>query len=708
MKSVSKKGIYKNMLLIIAAIVLYYLIIYLLQQYKLFSKGDILLTSQLFMIIFDGVVAGFCFALTMKTVKLWRLFFISFGISRAFNLLFALFISFSFLAGYQNIIIVTNTGELLFRFIACIFIVLQIIQYSRSKWRLFYPFYPSILTIIFAVSFLLVYNVSYDGIGYSATTHWILIKSCYDLSFFLVLLFIIPIIRNLYLSLLIFGLLSILVLDILTPGDSFAQSNFQFINPGYFFWVFGKVLVVYAIVNIYYKIKHYSKRLFYSVDSTRTQIIYWGNSVALSFFLLLEIHDTFVKHSSHFIWQAFAINLIVLVPFVSLFTFLNIFFSNLFSGDYKSIKFIVSKNLKSEEGKSFRMPLMHFFELAKFAKILRNRILILNKKKDIQKRMFTIATRAAHDIQTPLTVLGMLSEDIENKMPSKEKAIFEESIVKIKGIAQDLLNFRKESSDINSASSSYTANPQFIGIDIVNLLRKRLPHAQISCSRNLRFALSQHCPTTLMKQLVAVVSALSADIEKSLKMSLNFYFLDQQPMLKISLSSVTGGYAFVKHKASEIIDHESLKLQLMLCENKKELSLHVAIDLVSPPWKIDHFSLSQFNHIIIFDDESVYHDTWDLAFAVYFKNDAAVDVSHCYNEDQFLKAINSIDDQTLILIDYDIKGSPLLGVDYIKQFALNKYAILVTNHFNDARVQNICRELKIHLLPKPLIPHILA
>ncbi len=330
---------------------------------------------------------------------------------------------------------------------------------------------------------------------------------------------------------------------------------------------------------------------------------------------------------------------------------------------------------------------MHFVELNTFAKTLKNRISILNKKKDIQKRMFTIATRAAHDIQTPLSVLGILSEEIENKIPQNEKLVFEKSITKIKSIAQDLFEFRKVSAEKSKPSDKCTL--EYISIEFYTTFKEKMPKLSINLSRNIRFAISNTFTQTHTNKLTKITAMITKNIDDNIETRLKLYYLNNQSLLKISLQSKSNSFKHGVNNIKKLVDQSELKANIMLSPDKKEISIHCPISIDTPTWQLDRIHISKFKHIIIFDVESLYHNIWEQTFQAHPMLTASISVTHCYKEQEFLAAITTINNETLIQIDYDLKGNPFLGIDYIKQLDPNKYSILVTNHFNDARVQNV-------------------
>jgi hypothetical protein len=58
------------------------------------------------------------------------------------------------------------------------------------------------------------------------------------------------------------------------------------------------------------------------------------------------------------------------------------------------------------------------------------------------------------------------------------------------------------------------------------------------------------------------------------------------------------------------------------------------------------------------------------------------------------------------LIDYDLGKDQPTGLDIILKNNLQSSAILMTNRFDDAVLQDRVRAAGVRLLPKPLIPHV--
>ena len=118
-----------------------------------------------------------------------------------------------------------------------------------------------------------------------------------------------------------------------------------------------------------------------------------------------------------------------------------------------------------------------------------------------------------------------------------------------------------------------------------------------------------------------------------------------------------------------------------------------------PAWYVKNILVTPTTEVIILDDESFIHDLWKKSFGYIgitpksFKN--YLDFS-CWFEGQG----NNRD--RLFLIDFELIGQDLNGIEIIDKFQLQEKSILVSSRADDEEVIEKCENLKIKLLPKEL------
>ena len=120
----------------------------------------------------------------------------------------------------------------------------------------------------------------------------------------------------------------------------------------------------------------------------------------------------------------------------------------------------------------------------------------------------------------------------------------------------------------------------------------------------------------------------------------------------------------------------------------------------SPVWFADSINVVPNKPVIILDDDSSIHQVWTQRF-----HDLSVNVIHYSGVHEFrarlLKEKGNVQDFSY-LIDYEILGEKVTGIDLINEFNIHQDAILVTSRHEEDSVITQCIESGVRLLPKTI------
>jgi signal transduction histidine kinase len=117
----------------------------------------------------------------------------------------------------------------------------------------------------------------------------------------------------------------------------------------------------------------------------------------------------------------------------------------------------------------------------------------------------------------------------------------------------------------------------------------------------------------------------------------------------------------------------------------------------------NRINLDNYNTIVAIDDDPSVIRTWknkiltDSKYSVGF-------FSYESGEEYFLS--HQDDDKTLYLIDYDLGPSKLKGTEIASMIGKSDNIILVSNNFDDWEIQKYCRDNKVKIIPKTIVPDI--
>jgi hypothetical protein len=123
----------------------------------------------------------------------------------------------------------------------------------------------------------------------------------------------------------------------------------------------------------------------------------------------------------------------------------------------------------------------------------------------------------------------------------------------------------------------------------------------------------------------------------------------------------------------------------------------------TPLWFTRHIDLSEISRVVIVDDDISVHDIWSERLAGF-----KLQINHFQNPADFANwhKTGIHDLETLYLIDLQFSGSEMTGINLVKQLALAKNSILVTNQYDRADIISDAVTVGVGLLPKPLIPNV--
>ncbi len=685
------------------------------------------------LIIVDTLFASACLMISQRTASLWRYLFMLLSLSSIAKVIITVTPLTDIIASnstqhlatsnLSNIVIhiISLLSETAAWLILCAYFMLT----ANKKRYKFIPYLPTLITVILVIVF-----ISSPLHQFTAVTNdniWNTLMGCRDFALFAIILFCLPMFRNIYLTMLAEGFLILIIGDIVKLNINFSAPYVFTLWSANFYYLLGKLFLLYSAAKLLLMNDYKKADLFYQVDNTRTQILYWGNSITATLFLLLGVKILILDQASYITNLLFNTNVRLLVPFVSLLILFTFVFTQMFSHDFSEIKNMITKLSNKLTIPQRLFAKINFFELRHLARFIKDKMQILSEKNATQEKFFKAAGQAAHDIRTPLSVLSILSSETEKQLNQKEWQIYKSALARIKVSANDLLALQKKSADEKNLEKIISAQSQYIAIAFVELMQhKSIQHSHLGI--NITYSISPsawfviaNIDTHPFNRVISdlINNAISATQQQQQRdISCQLKYTTGEPHFTLTVKDTGPGLS--DHDIDAILSEElqghSLnyvmkKVRLwkgsthIKSEHGVEISLILPITQPTPKWWINQITLPTTGTIIIFDDDPLAHQQWQQILTPHTKYHSEIKILHCYDEDKFTDYLDTSDNK-LILIDYDIEGAEKLGLDYIRQFELREYAILVTNNYQLSEVQNQCETDGVFLLPKPLITHV--
>lgn len=126
-----------------------------------------------------------------------------------------------------------------------------------------------------------------------------------------------------------------------------------------------------------------------------------------------------------------------------------------------------------------------------------------------------------------------------------------------------------------------------------------------------------------------------------------------------------------------------------------------------PPWFCGVLDFSTARTVAILDDDRAMREMWAARLG---ETKLSVQVFQTPRElSQWWDALSASDrPATLFLMDYELHGETLTGLDTIESLGVARQSVLVTSHAEREDIQLRCERLGVKILPKDLVPHSLA
>lgn len=329
-----------------------------------------------------------------------------------------------------------------------------------------------------------------------------------------------------------------------------------------------------------------------------------------------------------------------------------------------------------------------------------------------------LASQVAHDIRSPLASLGMLSLDASD-LPEDRRQILRSSINRIQDIANSLLSeYRtiKESDDLIENCLIVPIIEEII-TEKRNLHRHKL-NVRIEFTNDSRlFAASSNVEASLLKRVlsniienaiesVAVIGSVNVKIDEIFDSYLSISVSDTGVGIPENILSTLGQrkLSFGKEMGTGLGVYTSIQIlkrwggDLFFKSKVGEGTVAtIKIPKSNPPsWLASQITLNDSQTVVVVDDDPTIHQVWKTRFS-----SLGIGVKNFSNIIEMEKFLNNTSPVNLFfLVDYELIGSPLNGLEFISQNNLYERSILVTSRYDQSDILKFAKEKKTKILPK--------
>lgn len=353
-------------------------------------------------------------------------------------------------------------------------------------------------------------------------------------------------------------------------------------------------------------------------------------------------------------------------------------------------------------------------------------IKIFERKRDtieklkINENLSKLAAQVAHDIVSPVSVLRILSKNI-NYILDGDKKIFLNSIERINEISNNLIRqYKNPKIDIDNSDVEHVNI--YYELDLI-LEEKKIQYSNTNISIHLDVASDTYIKfccinANIFKRVISnLINNAAESIPNIGLIEVKLYSKEKNIIIEICDNGsgvdeeilnriLEYGISYGKQHGSGLgltharyyINKWTGKFNL---ESKAGSGTKVTIQLPSlsnVPYFIRKINLKKYSKIVILDDQVISHQIIKKQLQKYEN----INVISIYKDIDFLNYIDTHSlDNTLFLMDYDLNNSSFNGIDLIMKYNIQLSSVLVTNN-NEKDLIVACNKSQINLIPKKL------
>jgi signal transduction histidine kinase len=356
------------------------------------------------------------------------------------------------------------------------------------------------------------------------------------------------------------------------------------------------------------------------------------------------------------------------------------------------------------------------------------------KNAERQAALHDISRQVAHDIRSPLAALEVIEASL-SELPEDKRVLLRNATLRVRSIANTLLE--------KGQSGNFVAPPKDARDDepcqsvlVSSLLEsltteKRIqyrhrPEVKIQFEpTGTNYGVFIWAQTHMLKRVLSnlIDNAVEA-IEGSGEVMVSVLARANSALIQVSDTGIgipadrlhhildsgasmgkAHGHGLGLLTAKRLIQKWNGKLEIRSTVGRGTVVTIQASLSTSPPWYVDAIRLSGRSKVVILDDDNLIHSLWrDRLVAAGFAadNETVLDFYSAQNFLEWFRNHRDVRNDCLYLFDYELVNQPLNGIEVMEQIGQLESAILVTSHFEEEPIRQMCEEKRVKLIPKGL------
>jgi signal transduction histidine kinase len=362
------------------------------------------------------------------------------------------------------------------------------------------------------------------------------------------------------------------------------------------------------------------------------------------------------------------------------------------------------------------------------------KVVELNSQLEKEKLFSSISAQVSHDIRSPLSALTMVSRSLQD-IPEEKRLLIRNASQRINDIANQLLMKSKQTNDNSESPNGFDTNRVELLSGIVDVLvsEKRIQYRDklgISIVAELQesYGLFASVNPTELKRVLS--NLINNSVEA---------FDQSSGVIHVGINQSSDEVClYVKDNGKGIPPHILEKLGQAEISHGKEgtesgngLGVYHAIKTIesfggkllidssigkgttitinfkkaqTPSWFVEKLRLAKDQYFVCIDDDVSIHQIWIERLESLKAKNHGIKLINLSSAEALANWLNSVSkdqiNNSIFLVDYELLGQSLTGLDLIEKFELAQKAILVTSRFEEINIRVRCASLGVKLIPK--------
>jgi signal transduction histidine kinase len=334
------------------------------------------------------------------------------------------------------------------------------------------------------------------------------------------------------------------------------------------------------------------------------------------------------------------------------------------------------------------------------------------KAEKLEKELYEVAKKVAHDISSPIASLDIFKYLYAKQLPHDQKEILELIIKGIKNITQTLLSKyksvqNKEKFEVKKICEDYIA-PYTIN-EIIERKRHEYYNKELQIKYNPdksnKFVFIRGDFSNFLRMMTNLINNAENAVEEKgkegivevsykvigkevdIRVTDNGIGMPKEMVEKINNGMTVGttkedGHGIGMEQILNTVEEMKCKMEVKSKEGKGT-EFKLICDICEPPkWFVEKIEIRKGSAVVVLDDDVVIHDIWKKKLKEYEKD---IEVKYFRKGSGAIKYINSIKEKkkVLLLTDYELGDEEELinGINVIEKTNLKDSHVLVTSSY---------------------------